>query len=165
MDNINESVLSSVLDSDISSKYLTFQVCGQHYGISISNVIEIVQIQPATELPDLPLYVKGIINLRGRVVPLIDVCLRFGKPESEYNDRTCIIIVDIDGVYTGLIVDAVEDVVDIEDGRISPPPSFSADTSAHYVTGIGKLGENIILILNSRLLFSDTDIGILAQAQ
>jgi len=164
MDNINEVIRQLAPDSDVSAKYLTFQIDGQHYGVSIANVIEIVQIQPVTELPELPFYAKGVINLRGRVIPLIDVNLRFGKPEREYTDRTCVIIVDIDSVYVGLIVDAVEEVLEIDGGLVTPPPSFSADASARYVTGIGKLDKYMVLLLNSRLLFSDTDMDTLEQS-
>lgn len=164
MDNINEVIRQSATDGDVSMKYLTFQIDGQHYGISISNVIEIVQMQPATELPELPPYAKGIINLRGRVVPLIDVSLRFGKPEREYTDRTCIIIVDIADVHVGLIVDLVEEVLDIESGQISAPPAFSSDASSRYVIGIGKLDKCMVLLLDSRLLFSGADRDLLEQA-
>lgn len=163
MDDINEVILKSALDGDISMKYLTFQIDGQYYGISIVHVIEIVQLQTVTGLPELPYYVKGIINLRSRIVPLIDMNLRFGKPEREYTDRTCVIIVDIDGVHVGLIVDTVEEVADIENSLISPPPAFCADASAQYVMGIGKLDKYMVLILDSRLIFPDADMGILTQ--
>jgi len=160
MDNINEVIRQSAAEGDVWAKYLTFQIDGQHYGISIAHVIEIVQLQPLTELPEVPYYVKGVINLRGRVVPLIDMSLRFGKPEREYTDRTCVIIVDIDRVHVGLIVDTVEEVLDIDESLIAPPPAFSADASARYVTGIGKLDRYMVLLLDSRLIFSDADIGI-----
>lgn len=147
-------------DDDISMKYLTFRVDSQYYGLPINNVIEIVQMQPATELPELPYYAKGIINLRGRVVPLIDVNLRFGKPEPEYTERTCIIIIDIDGLHAGFIVDQVEEVMDIDQSVVSPPPSFSADMSTRFVTGIGRMEKYLVLLLNERLLLSDTDISM-----
>ena len=140
---------------DLSKKYLTFKVGGQMYGISISNVIEIVKIQEATSMPELPYYAKGIINLRGRVVPLIDVNLRFGKAEQEYTDRTCIIIVDIDNVHVGFIVDAVDEVLDINDDKISQPPSLSSDASSRFVVGVGRMEKCIVLLLNSRMLVSD----------
>ncbi len=148
---------------DLHHKYLTFLIDKQHYGLSITNVIEIVQVQVATQLPELPYYAKGIINLRGRVVPLIDINLRFNKPEQEYTDRTCIIIVDIDGVHVGFIVDQVEEVLDIEEDRISPPPSFTADPSTRFVIGIGRMDHHLVLLLNSRLLVSDSDLNLMGQ--
>lgn len=163
MNDMNEILQLSASDGDLSTKYLTFLIDGQHYGLSIANVIEIVQILPMTEMPDIPYYAKGIINLRGRVVPLIDVNLRFGKPEREYTDRTCIIIVDINGEHMGMIVDEVEEVLDIDGSLISPPPSFSAGSSSRYITGIGRLDKNTVLLLDSRLVFMDMDMSAFAQ--
>lgn len=162
MNNLDNDVLKEAKD-DLLKKYLTFIVSNQHYGISISNVIEIVKIQTATEMPELPHYAKGIINLRGRVIPLIDINLRFGKVEHEYTDRTCIIIVDIDGVQVGFIVDAVSEVLDIEDDLVSPPPPFSGNNASRYITGIGKLDGYMVLLLNCCLLLSDSDMGAFGQ--
>lgn len=134
---------------DFLTTYLTFSVDGQHYGISIGNVIEILQTQPATELPELPSYSKGIINLRGRVIPLIDVNLRFGKLEKEYTDRTCIIIVDVEGLHTGLIVDTVEEVLVIDKSLMSVPPSFKTDNSAKYIVQIARMDKNSVLLLDA----------------
>lgn len=164
MDDLNTTMQQMTVEEDISMKYLTFQISGQTYGISIRNVIEIVQVQPVTELPELPYYAKGIINMRGRVIPLIDVNLRFNKPEQQYTDRTCIIIVDINSMYVGFIVDAVEEVLDIDNSLISPPPSFSADQSGRFVTGIGKMEKSIVLLLDTRLLLSDDMLGMLGDA-
>jgi purine-binding chemotaxis protein CheW len=147
-------------DDDISMKYLTFRIGDQFYGISIENVISIVQVEAATPLPELPYYAKGIINLRGRVVPLIDVNLRFGRPEPEYNDRTCIIIIDIGGVHVGFIVEAVEEVKDVEESQISQPPRFTGGLENRYVTGVYKAKDRMILLLNSRLLFSDEEFSM-----
>lgn len=159
MDNRNGTIRKSSLEDDILAKYLIFRVNGQHYGISIATVTEIVQMLPVTKLPGFPFYVKGIINLRGRIIPLIDMNLWFGKQEREYTERTCIIIADFSGLYMGLIVDAVEEVRDIDGSIVSPPPSFSADDQARYVTGIGKLDKRLVLLLDGCLLFSDTEIN------
>lgn len=159
MNSTDYSIEQTEAYANISMKYLTFLIDGQYYGISLTYVIEIVQIQSVTELPELPSYVKGIINLRGKVVPLVDAGLRFGKPEKEYTDRTCIIIIDIDGKHVGFIVDSVEEVLDIEKGDISPPPSFFEDASGSYITGIGKLDRYMVLLLDSRSLFSDAVIA------
>jgi purine-binding chemotaxis protein CheW len=147
-------------DDDISMKYLTFRIGDQFYGISIENVISIVQVEAATPLPELPYYAKGIINLRGRVVPLIDVNLRFGRPEPEYNDRTCIIIIDIGGVHVGFIVEAVEEVKDVEESQISQPPRFTGGMENRFVTGVYKAKDRMILLLDSRLLFSDEEFSM-----
>lgn len=159
MDSTGE-ILRQEEDNDFSTTHLTFQIDGQHYGIPISNVIEIVQIQPATELPELPFYTKGIINLRGRIVPLIDVNMRFGKPEMEYTGRTCIIIVDIDKLHVGLIVDAVQEVLDIPGSLTSKPPDFSGDGSDSYVTRIANMDKYMVLLLDVRMLVSDMGVEI-----
>jgi len=147
---------------DLANKYLTFFVGEQIFSLPIRDVIEIVQMQNITPMPELPYYTKGIINMRGRVIPVIDVNLRFGKPEQPYTGRTCIIILDINDAQVGFIVDAVAEVLDIPPERISPPPAF-ADRISNYVTGIGKCGESgskIVLLLNSRLLASDEDLSL-----
>jgi purine-binding chemotaxis protein CheW len=147
--------------ADLSHKFLTFKVADQYFGIAIQDVIEILQLQPITPMPELPHYSKGIINMRGRVVPIIDLNLRFGKFEQEYTDRTCIIIVDIDGIYVGFLVEAVEEVRDISREQISPPPSFANDGSSRYVTGIGKLERYMVLLLDGKLILSEGDISML----
>ncbi len=140
--------------ADVSDKYLTFMVENQLFGLSISNVNGIIQMQPITPMPELPYYVKGIINMRGLVVPIINVNLRFGKMEQEYSDRTCIITLEIGKNQVGIIVDAVEEVLDIEPEAISPRPPL-AGQAASYVTGIGKVGAKMVLILDSHLLVGD----------
>lgn len=164
MKNIKKTDVQTAVQETASNNpsmiFLTFRIEGQHYGISIDNVIEILQLQPTTELPDLPSYYKGVINLRGRVIPLMDVNLRFGRLEKEYNGRTCVIIVDIDGFHTGLIVDNVEEVLEINDTLTSEPPSISDNNSSRYITRIAKIDKNMVLLLNVRLLVSNTDINI-----
>lgn len=148
---------------DLSTRYLTFQISGQYYGIPIGNVIEIVQVQPSTELPGAPYYMKGVINLRGRVIPLIDMNLRFGKAEQSYTDRTCVVIVDLNSVQVGFIVDAVNEVLDIDASIVSPLPSFSASRESRYITGVGKLEKHMILLLDCRLLLSDSEIDLIGE--
>jgi purine-binding chemotaxis protein CheW len=138
---------------------LTFRVAGQYFGIAIQSVIEILQLQEITPIPELPFYSKGIINMRGRVVPIIDLNLRFNKPEQEYSDRTCIIIVDINSTYVGFLVEAVEEVRDIEREKISPPPAYVNDGSSRYVTGIGKLERYMVLLLDGKKILSEGEMG------
>lgn len=158
MKNIDEGAWRDAEDSDYSTMHLTFRLDGKLYGITIENVIEILKIQPATKLPELPDYSKGVINLRGRVIPLIDVNMRFGKPEKEYTDRTCIIIVDVDGLHTGLIVDTVEEVRDIDRSLTSALPNSYADNPEEYITRVAKLDKNLALLLDVRALVSPPDM-------
>ena len=105
-------------------KFLTFSLGREDYGLEISYVIEIIGLQEITEVPGLPDYVRGIINLRGKIIPVMDVRLRFKKEAREYDDRTCTVVVDIKGVLVGLIVDRVAEVLVIDEAEIVPPPQF-----------------------------------------
>lgn len=129
-------------------QYLNF-VCGQeHYCVNIRYVTEIVGIQPITNMPDLPGYVKGIINLRGRIIPVIDVRLLFGMHQKEYDDRTCIIVIIINDASFGLIIDRVTEVLNIPECNIVPNPYENSDQNKRYVKNIGKVGSDVMLILD-----------------
>lgn len=131
-------------------RYLTFTLDDNIYGLQIRFVTEIIGVQTATRVPETPEYVKGIINLRGRIIPLIDVRLKFGKEEIEYNERTCIIVIDVDSVAVGLIVDKVDDVLSLDDTQIALPPSGgSIGFENRYIEGIGKVGDMVILLLDA----------------
>ena len=137
-------------------KYLTFQIAKEEYGIEIRYVTEIIGIQKVTDLPDTPNFVKGVINLRGKVIPVIDVRIRFELPEREYDERTCIIVVNINGTSVGLIVDSVSEVLDIPADDIENPPKVNRGGGSRYIQGLGKVGESVKIILNiHRLLFED----------
>lgn len=143
-------------------KFLTFSLGNEVYGIEIKFVTEIIGMQSVTEIPDLPEYVKGIINLRGKIIPVIDVRLRFKKVYREYNDRTCIVVVDIKGITLGLIVDAVEEVLIIVGPEIVLPPQFdNGSYHQRFIKGIGKVGRDVKLILDSDRLLSDEEMNSL----
>jgi len=141
-------------------KFLTFSLGSEDYGIEIIYVTEIINMQTITLVPELPDYVKGIINLRGKIIPVMDVRLRFKKPPAEYNDRTCTIVIDIVDISIGLIVDEVSDVLAITSENIVPPPSFKKGLNNNrYIQGIGKVGNEVILLLDCKKLLSDDEIG------
>lgn len=139
-------------------KYLTFTVGDECYGIEITHVTEIIGIQDITEVPGVPDYVKGIINLRGKIIPVIEVRLRFRKKTIEYDDRTCIIVIDINEISIGLIIDSVSEVLEIEEGNIVPPPSSKTGFQNYYVKGIGKVGDEVKLLLDCEKLIGDESI-------
>ncbi|HOQ37990.1 MAG TPA: chemotaxis protein CheW [Acetivibrio sp.] len=143
-------------------KYLTFIIGKEVYGIEIKYVTEIIGIQQITEVPELPDYIKGIINLRGKIIPVMDVRLRFKKEQREYNDRTCIIVVEINDISVGLIVDSVAEVVDISENDIVPPPNSSTGFSNKYINGIGKIGEDVKLLIDCNMLLNDEECENLA---
>lgn len=143
-------------------KYLTFTLGEDSFGLDILYVTEIVGLQKITPVPELPEYVKGIINLRGKIIPVMDVRIRFNKSAREYDERTCIIVIDIGNKSVGLIVDRVSEVIDIPEGNISPPPKVGKNNQNRYVKGIGKFGEDVKLILNcEKLLDGDEIDGIM----
>lgn len=159
---MNKDIVNIIPDMEEDTqneKYLTFALDNESYGISINNVVEIIGMQPITLVPELPNYIKGIINLRGKVIPVMDVRLRFRKEFREYNDRTCIIVVDIDGVGMGLIVDSVSEVLVISEQDIVPPPNLNKTNK--YIRGIGKIGSEVKLILDCDKLISDDENDIL----
>ena len=142
-------------------KFLTFQIAEEEFAIPIGHVIEIVGIQKITEVPDMPDFVKGVINLRGKVIPVMDVRLRFRLPAVAYDDRTCVVVVSVGDVTLGLVVDTVSEVVDIPESNVSPPPRFSAAGSGRYVSGMGKIGEAVKIIVDVQRLLKDDEIAAL----
>jgi len=153
-----------VLDDDFyededaqKDKYLTFELAAEDYAIEIRYVTEIIGIQKITEVPDTPDFVMGVINLRGKIIPVIDVRRRFNFPTIEYGDRTCIIVVDIDGISTGLIVDEVSEVLDIPEGDVDAPPKTNKGEHSRFIQGMGKVGEEVKIILNIGKLLNDTE--------
>lgn len=155
MPEISEAATDFEEDS-MKGKFLTFSLGAEVYGIEIRYVTEIIGMQTVTEVPDLPEYVRGIINLRGKIIPVIDVRLRFHKPPREYNDRTCVIVVDIDGIAVGLIVDTVAEVLAIAETEIVAPPQVNNSFHHRFIKAIGKAGGDVKLILDcDRLLNTD----------
>ncbi len=144
-------------------KYLTFSLGDEVYGIDIRVVIEIIGIQKITNVPEVPDYVRGIINLRGKIIPVVDMRLRFRREYREYTDRTCVIVVEINGVLIGLIVDGVSEVLDIAEKNVVPPPDLRASQNK-YIRGIGKLESSVVLLLDWEKLFSEDDQELLGSA-
>lgn len=163
MTNLNEDNLESIEDTQ-KGRYLTFSLGKETYGIEIKYVTEIIGIQTITEIPQLPEYVKGIINLRGKIIPVMDVRLRFRKDSREYNDRTCVIVVDINDISIGLIVDNVAEVLTILDEDIVDPPKMNNGTNNKYIKNIGKVGESVKLLLDCEKLLSEDELEDLSGA-
>lgn len=141
------------------SQYLTFIIENEYFGIEISTVKEIIGMQKITQMPQQPDYVNGVINLRGKIIPTIDVRTRFGKQKAEYDERTCIVVVDVKEMMLGFIVDRVDEVIEISEDNISSPPKFNNDFKGRYVKGIAKVEERIIILLESSLLLSEEELS------
>ena len=140
------------------TKYLFFNLDDELYGINIMSITEIIEMERITEVPDMPDYVKGVINLRGKVIPVMDLRLRFNMPEREHDDRTCIIVTSVDTASLGLIVDTVADVHALAAGEIEETPSFSESTRDNYVEGIGKVGDRVTVLIDARKVLQGEDL-------
>ncbi len=146
----NDVVVAEAEDTQ-QNRYLTFLLGEEVYGIAIGNVIEIIGVLPVTPLPGAPDYLKGIMNLRGKIVPVIDVRLKFKKPAVEYTERTCIVVVEVQEMTVGLLIDEVSEVLSIDAQEIAPPPSLK-DVRSRYVSGISKTDGKVKLLLDCAAL-------------
>jgi len=136
--------------------YLTFLLEEQSYGMEIRYVTEIVGMQDITEVPDVPHFIKGVINLRGNVIPIVDVRLRFSMDPRDYDERTCIIVTTMGDVTVGLVVDQVSEVISIKEEMISPPPQVNENgTNADYIKGLGRLEEAVSILLDIQELLGE----------
>ena len=149
--------------SEMDDKYLTYWTDKQLFGVPIVDVVQIIKMQKITAIPEFPSYVKGIINLRGSIIPLIDVRLRLGKPEIEYNERTCIIVTSIREKEIGFIVDEVDEVVNIGKESITAPPKISVDCQNAYLTGIATQEDRIVLLVDAAKILSGEVIDSLIE--
>ncbi len=151
------------LEGVVENKYLTFSLGDEEYGVNIKDVTEIIGIQSITQIPDTINYIKGVINLRGKVHPLIDMRLRFDMEERDYDERTCIIVVTIDEYVVGLIVDTVSEVLEIPSDAIDPPPQIINSAAKDFIEGLGKIDELVKIILNTQKVLFDVDFEDLHQ--
>ena len=142
-------------ENRILGKVMTFHIGDQIYGIEIQNVLEIIEMQHITKIPHVPSYIKGIINVRSKVVPIVDIRTRFGKPEIPYTSRTCIIIVTVDDDSVGIIVDRVADVEDIHSGDISATPESRAVNTNAFIQYMIRSGDDVKMILDVEKLLGD----------
>lgn len=138
-------------------KYLTFVLGSEVYGIDIQFVREIIGMQSITRVPDVPHYIKGVINLRGKVIPVMDVRRRFGMDDRPYDERTCIIVIHVGSWLVGLVVDTVSEVLDIPAADIEPPPDAFGQRQEHFIAGLGKVGDQVRMLLDAQKLLGGTD--------
>lgn len=143
-----------------ANKYLFFRIGRESYGIGIKHVIEIIELQPISVVPDMPAYVKGVINLRGKVIPIVDLRLRFEMDEREYDNRTCIIVTEVDRILVGCLVDTVEEVMEIPEKDIEPPPQFRTTSGRdRYISGMGKAGNAIKILIDVEKIVRDENLA------
>lgn len=167
MSTLTTASVPSTRDGDNDDKFLTFRLGSEEYGVEILRVREIIGLIDVTPLPRTPEFVKGVINLRGKIIPVIELRTKFGLPSVEYSEATCIIVVEVADTDTdeqfqmGVIVDTVSEVLDIASDRIEPTPRFGCAVSADYIMGMGKVaesaGDKVVILLDIDRVLTDTE--------
>ena len=140
-------------------KYMTFKSGSEYFGLEIQYVQQIIQFQAITKIPETEDYIKGLINLRGTIIPVVDVRVRYRQGECEYNDKTCIQVITVKDTTVGLIVEQIAEVAEIQKENILPPPTIGRNDKGHnkYVYGIGKVGTSVKLLLDPEKLLYDEE--------
>jgi purine-binding chemotaxis protein CheW len=161
---LNQAIEDAAHEAEDTLKdmFLTFRLGNEDYGIEIRYVTEIVCLQKITEVPDMPGFVKGVVNLRGQVIPVIDMRLRFNMVSQDYDERTCIVVVSIGGAQVGLVVDTVSEVRNIDASVVSPPPNVAGADSAQYIRGMGKVGDSVVILLEGKKLLQENEMAAFA---
>lgn len=158
-----EQVMKAVANRE--GKYLTFTLAEEEYGIGILKVKEIIGIMAITTVPRTPDYMKGVINLRGKVIPVVDLRLKFGMEAMDYTERTCIIVVDIGGegqkIQMGIVVDSVSEVMNIKGGDIEDTPDFGSRLNTEYILGMAKTGGRVKILLDIDRVLSRAEMIVL----
>lgn len=154
--------------ADKEGKYLTFSLAGEEYGIGILKIKEIIGMMSVTTVPQSPKFVKGVINLRGKVIPVIDLRLRFGIDAIAYTERTCIIVVEIEGeaatIHIGIVVDSVSEVLNIKGEDIEEAPTFGTMLDTAYILGMAKMGRGVKILLDIDRVLSAQEVTLLEMA-
>jgi purine-binding chemotaxis protein CheW len=152
---------------DIAGMFLTFKLAKETYGVEILKVQEIIGMMKFTTVPRTPDFIKGVVNLRGKVIPIIDLRLKFNLEEIEYTELTCIIVVQLktptQTIITGIIVDEVSEVINITKEQIEPAPSFGTAVETDFILAIGKLTNNVVMLLDIDKVFTTQDTSITAE--
>lgn len=149
------TVSTTAMEDDLTGRFLTFYIDNAVYGIELIHVIDIISAQEVTAVPSTPIYVKGIINLRGSIVPVIDVRLKFNLPEREYDDRTCFIVIDIGEMQVALVADTVAEVVNLDNEMTASLPEFNNVNTKQYLRSISKVDDHLVLNLDCEKFLQD----------
>ena len=161
-------IATSAASSTAPAQYLTFMLGGDAYAIGILSIKEIIEYTQMTEVPLMPACIRGVINLRGAVVPVMDLQVRFGQPASAVTKRTCIVIVEISSPegeqVMGVVVDAVNEVLDIDGSEIEPPPAFGTRIRTDFISGMGKVRGKFVILLNVNCVLDLDDLQALTQS-
>jgi purine-binding chemotaxis protein CheW len=157
------------VNTAVSKQFLTFRIGNENYGLELSQTREIIEYSGITEVPLMPNFLRGVINLRGEVVPVIDLAVRLGRSSIEVQRRTCIIVVELTNNdqhhVLGLLADAVSEVIEMDDENIEDAPSFGANIRAEFIQGIAKQGEEFVVLLDANNALSIRELAHLVEAE
>ena len=165
--NMTGQAINALMDR--TGKYLTFKLGAEEFGLEILKVQEIIKMMDITKVPRTPRFVRGVINLRGKVIPVVDLRLKFGMENRENTDKTCVIVVQVaqggaasGAVTMGTIVDEVSEVLDITAGQIEPPPEFGSAVDTDFILGMGKVNKKVIMLLDINKVLSRGELATVA---
>ena len=144
----------------VGGEFLTFRLGGEEYGIDILKVQEIRSYEPPTRIANAPAFIKGVVNLRGVIVPIVDLRLRLGCESAEYSALTVVIVLNVKGRVVGAVVDSVSDVLELAKEAIRPAPEMASAVDASFITGIGSVGERMLILMDIEGLMSSADMGL-----
>jgi purine-binding chemotaxis protein CheW len=151
----------------IINSYLTFKLGDEFFAANVNKVLNILEMTKVTKVPKAPAYMKGVINLRGSVLPLVDTRIKFDMTETEFTTNTCILVLDInlnnESVHVGALVDSVQEVLEIDDINIQPPPSIGTRYRSEFIEGVAKIEDEFVMILNMDLIFSTDELSLLRE--
>jgi purine-binding chemotaxis protein CheW len=149
------------------NSYLTFKLGDEFFAANVNKVLNILEMTKVTKVPKAPPYMKGVINLRGSVLPLVDTRIKFDMTETEFTTNTCILVLDInlsnESVHVGALVDSVQEVLEIDDANIQPPPSIGTRYRSEFIDGVAKIEDEFVMILNMDLIFSTDELSLLRE--
>ena len=136
---------------------VTFKLSSEEFGVDILKVQEIIKMMNVTKIPNAPVFIEGVINLRGKIIPIVDLRKRLGFKDQEFDKSTRIIVVELDGLVLGFIVDSVSEVLRIPEDTIEPPPSMVAGIESEYIEGVGKLDDRLLILLELKKIFTSPE--------
>src|SRR6476659_5071869 len=151
-------------DVRATNEYLTFTLGAEEYGVEILKVQEIRGYEAVTKIANAPAFIKGVSNLRGTIVPIVDMRIKFNLGEAEYNQFTVVIILNVAGRIVGMVVDSVSDVIELKPEQIRPAPDFSSSFDTKYITGLGTVDERMLILMDIERLMSASDMALMEQA-
>ncbi|MGC8824626.1 MAG: chemotaxis protein CheW [Bacteroidales bacterium] len=150
------------------NSYLTFKLGDETFAANVSKVLNILEMTKVTKVPKAPPYMKGVINLRGAVLPLVDTRIKFEMSPTEFTPNTCILVLDIningESVHVGALVDSVQEVIELDDSQIMPPPSIGTRYKSEFLEGVAKIGDDFVMILDMDLIFSTDELSLLKES-